>query len=78
MVLGISTALEEQFRLGNRVFFLLPVKGLISVFFLHLSMDLLENVSFGASPVRTSVASIPAFFLLCHFCEKTLFCMIVE
>ncbi len=55
----------------------LPVKGLISGFF-DFSMDLVENGGFGASPIRTSVASFPAvfsfLFCLCHFCEKMILC----
>ena len=39
------------------MFFSLPLKGLISVFF-DFAMDLIENE--GASPIRTSVASFPA------------------
>ena len=38
-------------------------------------MDLIENGGFGASPIRTSVASFPAggFFFLCHFCVRIKF-----
>ena len=38
--------------------------GLISGFFWIFSMVFVENGGFGASPVRTSVASFPAFFFL--------------
>ena len=61
-LVGWPAASCQACRLGNRDFFLLPVKGLISDFF-DFSSILVENVGFGASPARTSVASIPAVFL---------------
>ena len=51
----------QTIRLGNRDFSL-PVKGLISGCFFDFSMDLIENGGFGASPIRTSVASFPSVF----------------
>jgi len=49
---------------------LLPVKGLISGFF-DFSMDLIENGGSGASPIRTSVASLlPFFFFYVTFVKE--------
>ena len=39
-------------------------------------MDFIENLGFGASPIRTSVASFPAVFFVCYVTveKKHVFC----